>query len=109
MKRFLRCANAYSMKCGCATLPRTRSGYIRTVSRFYGWLGCSPDTVTVEELRRYQLHLVDHVISPSSDEFMRRFLLHVLPGGFHWIRHYGLIANAGCGENLAKARELLPV
>ena len=30
----------------------------------------------------------------GADEFMRRFLLHVLPGGFHRIRHYGLIANA---------------
>jgi len=43
----------------------------------------------------------------ATDEFMRRFLLHVLPGGFHRIRHYGLIANAGRRENLAKVRELL--
>jgi len=45
----------------------------------------------------------------SADEFMRRFLLHVLPNGFHRIRHYGLLANAGRRENLAKARELLHV
>ena len=45
----------------------------------------------------------------GADEFMRRFLLHVLPGGFHRIRHYGLLANAGRRENLAKARELLHV
>ena len=45
----------------------------------------------------------------SADEFMRRFLLHVLPGGFHRIRHYGLLANAGRRENLARARELLHV
>ena len=43
------------------------------------------------------------------DEFMRRFLLHVLPGGFHRIRHYGLLANAGRREHLARARELLHV
>ena len=43
----------------------------------------------------------------GADEFMRRFLLHVLPGGFHRIRHYGLLANAGRREALAKARELL--
>lgn len=43
----------------------------------------------------------------AADEFMRRFLLHVLPGGFHRIRHYGLIANSGRRENLARARELL--
>lgn len=45
----------------------------------------------------------------AADEFMRRFLLHVLPGGFHRIRHYGLIANSGRRENLARARELLHV
>ena len=45
----------------------------------------------------------------SPDEFMRRFLLHVLPGGFHRIRHYGLLANTARRENLAKARELLGV
>lgn len=45
----------------------------------------------------------------AADEFMRRFLLHVLPGGFHRIRHYGLIANAERKENLARARELLHV
>lgn len=45
----------------------------------------------------------------STDEFMRRFLLHVLPCRFHRIRHYGLIANAGRTENLAKVRALLDV
>src|SRR4249920_1411493 len=45
----------------------------------------------------------------STEEFMRRFLLHVLPSGFHRIRHYGLIANAGRRNNLARARELLHV
>ncbi len=45
----------------------------------------------------------------APEEFMRRFLLHVLPAGFHRIRHYGLLANAGRRENLAKARALLEV
>jgi hypothetical protein len=40
-------------------------------------------------------------------EFMRRFLLHVLPGGFHRIRHYGLLANCSRTANLALARQLL--
>jgi Putative transposase/Transposase zinc-binding domain len=43
----------------------------------------------------------------SADEFMRRFLLHVLPSGFHRIRHYGLLANAERKNNLATARALL--
>jgi hypothetical protein len=40
---------------------------------------------------------------------MRRFLLHVLPSGFHRIRHYGLLANGNRRANLALARELLHV
>lgn len=44
-----------------------------------------------------------------AGEFMRRFLLHVLPTGFHRIRHYGLLANAGRREYLATARALLKV
>jgi hypothetical protein len=43
------------------------------------------------------------------DDFMRRFLLHVLPAGFHRIRHYGLLANGSRKDNLALARELLQV
>jgi hypothetical protein len=48
-------------------------------------------------------------MSLDADEFIRRFLLHVLPDGFHRIRHYGLLANAGRVENIAKARALLGV
>jgi hypothetical protein len=42
-------------------------------------------------------------------EFIRRFLIHVLPSGFHRIRHYGLFANGGRVRNIARARELLRV
>ncbi len=43
----------------------------------------------------------------KTDEFIRRFLIHVLPSGFHRIRHYGLLANSGRRDNLKRARELL--
>jgi hypothetical protein len=43
----------------------------------------------------------------AADEFIRRFLLHVLPRGFHRIRHYGLLAGANRKANLALARRLL--
>jgi len=43
----------------------------------------------------------------DAGEFMRRFLLHVLPSGFHRIRHYGLLANCRRSANLALARQLL--
>jgi hypothetical protein len=45
----------------------------------------------------------------DAGEFMRRFLLHVLPGGFHRIRHYGLLANCNRTACLALARQLLQV
>ena len=45
----------------------------------------------------------------SPEEFMRRFLLHVLPAGFHRIRHYGLLANSDRRRNLAKVRAVLNV
>jgi len=43
----------------------------------------------------------------AADEFIRRFLLHVLPQSFHRIRHYGLLASAGRKANVARARKLL--
>ena len=45
----------------------------------------------------------------ATAEFIRRFLMHVLPRGLHRIRHYGLFANGGRAPNLAKARQLLAV
>jgi Putative transposase/Transposase zinc-binding domain len=50
---------------------------------------------------RYKLMTLD------ADEFIRRFLIHVLPDGFHRIRHYGLFANSVRAENIARARQLL--
>jgi Putative transposase len=49
------------------------------------------------------------VMTLAVDEFIRRFLIHVLPGGFHRIRHYGLFANGGRADNIARARQLLNV
>ena len=43
----------------------------------------------------------------EASEFIRRFLIHVLPAGFHRIRSYGLFANGSRVENIARARELL--
>ena len=47
------------------------------------------------------------IMTLATDEFIRRFLIHVLPTSFHRIRHYGLFANGGRAENLATVRELL--
>ena len=48
-------------------------------------------------------------MSLHPHEFIRRFLLHVLPKGFDRIRHYGLFANGNRTDNIARARELLAV
>jgi len=43
----------------------------------------------------------------ATDEFIRRFLIHVLPKRFHRIRHYGLLAKTSGADNIARVRELL--
>ena len=55
----------------------------------------------IEGRDRYKL------MTLTTDEFIRRFLIHVLPKGFHRIRHYGLCATAAGTDNIARARELL--
>ena len=61
---------------------------------------------------RYKDYRADHrnhwkTMTLAPHEFIRRFLSHVLPKGFHRIRHYGLFANANRADNIARARELL--
>ena len=63
---------------------------------------------------RYKDYQADHrarwkTMRLTPGEFIRRFLSHVLPKGFHRIRHYGLFANGNRAANLAKARKLLTV
>jgi putative transposase len=48
-------------------------------------------------------------VTLKASEFIRRFLLHVLPDGFHRIRNYGLLANGHRAEKLALCRKLLKV
>jgi Putative transposase len=55
----------------------------------------------IEGPERYQ------VMTLATHEFIRRFLIHVLPAGFHRIRYYGLLASGNRAENIARARELL--
>jgi Putative transposase/Transposase zinc-binding domain len=66
------------------------------------------DSVTFR-YKDYRRSDADHqqVMTLDADEFIRRFLLHVLPRGFHRIRHYGLLASGARQAALARARELL--
>ena len=55
----------------------------------------------------YRAHGKTKVMTLTADEFIRRFLLHALPDGFHRIRHYGFLANGGRSDHLARCRQLL--
>jgi len=59
--------------------------------------------------RDYRHHGRAKVMTLAADEFIRRFLLHTLPDGFHRIRHYGLLANGHRAGKLALCRRLLAV
>jgi hypothetical protein len=59
--------------------------------------------------RDYRHHQKNKVMTLAADEFIRRFLLHALPDGFHRIRHYGFLANRHRTDKLARCRELLSV
>ena len=57
--------------------------------------------------RDYRQHNKAKVMALDAHEFIRRFLLHILPGGFHRIRHYGFLANSHRAAKLAMIRRLL--
>ena len=64
------------------------------------------DTVSFR-WRDYRTHGAIKVMRVTADDFIRRFLQHTLPDGFHRIRHYGFLANARRVEKLAICRRLL--
>jgi hypothetical protein len=67
------------------------------------------DTGVTFKWKDYRLEGPDRykTMTLAVGEFIRRFLMHVLPKRFHRIRHYGLFANGARAENIARARELL--
>jgi hypothetical protein len=71
-------------------------------------LACDDDGVAFKyKDYRVEGHARQKVMRLAADEFIRRFLIHVLPTGFHRIRHYGLFASGVRAHNVARARELL--
>jgi hypothetical protein len=69
-------------------------------------IGMSNDRVSFL-WKDYRHHDKRKVMTLDADEFIRRFLLHVLPDGFHRIRHYGYLANGHRAAKLAQCRQLL--
>jgi hypothetical protein len=55
----------------------------------------------------YRHHSKTEAMTLDADEFIRRFLLHSLPDGFHRIRYYGFLANGGRRDNIARCRHML--
>ena len=70
--------------------------------------GCVNSAFRYKDYRRNgQARYRTMMLAPG--EFIRRFLLQFLPKGFHRIRHYGLLASAGCKANIARVKELVAV
>jgi len=71
-------------------------------------IACDENGVTFK-WKDYRIEGPDRykVMTLATHEFIRRFLMHVLPAGFHRIRYYGLLATGKRTENLARARQLL--
>jgi hypothetical protein len=67
------------------------------------------DTAVAFRWKDYRHHGKAKVMTLDPDEFIRRFLLHTLPDGFHRIRHYGFLANSHRVPSLALCRRLLDV
>jgi hypothetical protein len=67
------------------------------------------DAVRFRHKHRRDGKVTMQIMSLTPAEFIRRFLLHVVPDGFHRIRHYGLLASGRKARNLTRARELLNV
>jgi hypothetical protein len=99
--------------------PITIEKYVLYVAKFAKFFRCSPEKLTPEHVRQYQLSLLEKKVSWSTfnqslcalrftaHEFLRRFMLHVLPRGFVRIRSFGLLANRVHDEQLALCRQLL--
>jgi Putative transposase/Transposase zinc-binding domain len=67
------------------------------------------DTEVAFRYKNYRRGGRSGVMRLGAHEFLRRFLLHVLPDGFHRIRHYGFLAKGDRNDNIARVRELLRV
>ena len=67
------------------------------------------DTDVAFRWKDYRHHDNSKVMTLAADEFIRRFLLHTLPDGFHRIRHYGFLANGHRAAKLVLCRKLLAV
>ncbi len=87
------------------------SRYTHRVAISNSRLPALDDAAVTFKWKDYRIKGRDRLKTMTLDagEFIRRFLLHVLPSGFHRIRHYGLFASAMRAQNVERARQLLAV
>jgi hypothetical protein len=87
------------------------SRYTHRVAISNSRLIAADETSVTFKVKDYRIHGPGRysTMTLGTHEFIRRFLIHVLPKGFHRIRHYGLLASGTREESLAQARELLEV
>jgi hypothetical protein len=96
---------------GPEAVLRYLSRYTHRVAISNSRLVAADDGAIAFRWKDYRVEAPDRwkTMSLHPHEFIRRFLMHVLPKGFHRIRHYGLFANGNRAANIARARELLGV
>jgi hypothetical protein len=86
----------------------------RIIETFAKFLGRAPDTVTGDDIRRFQAEQITQGTQPpkmntQASALLRAALLHVAPKGQHRVRHYGPFANGTRVDSIALARKLLGV
>ena len=107
------CANGWStasphlqdLRKSCAISPATPTG---SPSPTGALIACDEKGVTFK-WKDYRIEGPERygAMTLATGEFIRRFLIHVLPAGFHRIRYYGMLNSSKRAENVARARELL--
>src|SRR4029077_12421431 len=99
-------------------LSTTNHLLVASLSRYTHWIAIANSRLVAFDGKRVTFKWKDYrakadarykLVTLDVNEFIRRFLIHVLPDGFHRIRHYGLFANANRTGNIALARRLLGV
>ena len=87
---------------------------LKYLARYAHRVAISNQRLTAQEGSKVRFRWKDYAhggkqkeMTLRATEFIRRFLLHVLPSGFHRISHYGLLAGAMRADNIERARHLL--
>ena len=90
-----------------ATLGVARTGVVKSITASDGAHVVAGQVLLTLDCAPLEREIAVRAASLDAAEFIRRFVLHVLPSGFHRIRHYGLFASGVRAHNIENARHLL--